>query len=1200
MIMDELMSGVRRRFSCSLPENLLKMKFTAILLLAAFLQVSAHGYAQNVSLNLKNVKLQKVFTEINRQTGFQFFFKDELLNKAGKVNIDVSNVKLEQALENCFKNLPITFSVVEKTIVVKERAVQAVEKPVQQTIANIIKGRITDSLGAPLEGATITVKESNKMTLSGKDGSFSIDAAPGQTLVISYVGYANVIFKVGSSNLVTIKLAAQSENLKSIAVVYTGYQALQKERSTGSFTTVSNDDIKNKSISMNVIDRLEGLVPGLSVNYGASNDKFLIRGLTTVQAARSPLVVVDGVPISDYASVATLVNPQDVETITVLRDATAASIWGAAAANGVIVIETKKGKTSSQPQKTKVQFNSFTTFRGRPDLEYFNMMSTPDFLKTSREIFSATDYAWAAVTNAVGAIPIIPPHERIQYDLSRGLISAAVANARFDSLAQFNNRDQINQYLTQPSMLVNNSLNFDGGSKFHTYYGSLAYTLDNNDSKTNLNRYQMNLRQNFVFTPAIKFDVITNIAYEKTKSFLLSDLPASNSNYLPYAMFADASGNPLSQAYLKRHQEFRTLSEAQSLVNLDYVPLQEPANTLNDRINFSARINAGLTIKLFKGLTYEGRAQYQRGTVEAYEYYNRNSYKVRDELVYFTRAATTPGGAPTYFLPTSGGHFMTQNNTAVSWTVRNQFNFDRTFASKHQVTAIAGTEIRSALNKLVQNYRRGYDFQTQTYALYNEDSLAVRGVVGPVNFLPSRTTNNILNSRPVTYGETDRRFLSGYANAAYTYNRKYTFNGSVRFDQSNLFGTDKSLQYRPIWSLGSAWNISKESFFKSDRINNLNLRVTYGLGGNAPNPGFGGPFDIVSASNVAYFSGLGIGYNVLVPRNEKIGWERTTTTNVGIDFAFFNNRLSGSVDVYNKYTTDLLGYQPADPTSGWSFAYNNLGDLKNQGVEIQLSTVNIASKKLRWTTDFTLAYNKNKIISLARANTLTAAGKVNASLLEGYPAYSVFAYNYGGLDANGNPFAFKANGKDTARRSGDLTIADPLHMGTTQPLWYGGITNNITYGQFTLSFLVVYNLGNVMRRDVNQFYTGRLTTNVPNYLAERWQKPGDETKTDVPRYTGNTAQNGLRFVNLYTQANTNVVSASYAKLRDMTLTYALPKVVSNKLSMSDCSVYAQLNNVMLWQNNDANIDPEYFNLSNGTRTSRMPSFYTIGIRTTFK
>jgi hypothetical protein len=212
----------------------------------------------------------------------------------------------------------------------------------------------------------------------------------------------------------------------------------------------------------------------------------------------------------------------------------------------------------------------------------------------------------------------------------------------------------------------------------------------------------------------------------------------------------------------------------------------------------------------------------------------------------------------------------------------------------------------------------------------------------------------------------------------------------------------------------------------------------------------------------------------------------------------------------------------------------------------------------------------------------------------------LFAYNYAGLDRFGNPVALKANGKDSARRSADFTIADPLYMGTTQPLWYGGITNNLTYGQFTLSFLVVYNFGNVMRRDVNQFFTGRLSTNVPIYLAERWQKPGDEQITNVPRYTGNTAQNGLRLLNIYTQANTHVMSAAYAKLRDMTLNYAIPTAVASKLSMSACSIYAQVNNVMLWRNNDANIDPEFFNLSSGTRTGRMPAFYTIGFRTTFK
>jgi TonB-linked SusC/RagA family outer membrane protein len=1182
-------------------QNLLTMKLTFIFLFSALMQVAALGYSQQVTLSFKNARLQQVFTEINRQTGHQFFYRDGLLDKVGKVSVNFKDIDLRVALERCFKDLPITFSLVENTIVVKE--IPKIDNPVlviEKQVLETIRGRVTDTSGAPLQGATVMVKETNKIAITDRDGAFSIDATPGQTLVVSFIGYSSGAYKVGSTDQALIQLAAQSQNLKSVALLYSGYQAVQKERSAGSYSTVNNDDIKNKTFSMNVVDRLEGLVPGLAVNYGSSNEKFLIRGLSTIQASRSPLIVVDGVPISDYASVATLVNPQDVESITVLRDATAASIWGSAAANGVIVIETKKGKTSSQPQKTRVQFNSFAAFRGRPDLDYFNMMSTGQFLSSSREIFSSTDYPWATVTNSIGAIPIIPPHERIQYDLSRGLINSATANSRFDSLARYNNRDQISEYLTQPSMLVNNNLSFDGGSKFHSYYGSFAYTLDKNDTKTDLNRYQFNLRQNFIFSPAIKLDLITNLAYEKTKSFLLSDLAGTNSNYLPYAMFADESGNPLSQAYLKRQEEFRATSEAQSLINLDYIPLTETSKTLNDRVNFSARINAGLTIKLFRGMNYEGRAQYQRATIDAYEYYNQNSYRVRNENVFFTKAAPTPGGAPTYYLPSRGGHFITQNNSSVAWTIRNQLSFDRVFAQKHQVTAIAGTEIRNNLNKGLQNFRRGYDFQTQTYSLYNEDSLAVRGVTAPVNFLPSRTTNNLLASTPVTYSENERRFLSAYSNAAYTFNKKYTLNGSIRFDQSNLFGTDRSLQYKPIWSLGGAWNLSKESFFNVDAVNNLNLRLTYGLGGNAPNPGFGGPYDIVRASNVAYFSGLGTGYTVIVPRNEKISWERTTTTNFGVDFSLFGNRLSGSVDVYKKSTTDLLGYQPADPTTGWSFAYNNLGDLENKGVEIQLNSTNISSKKFRWTTDLTLSYNENKIVSLKSASTLTATGKVNSLFVEGYSAYGLFAYNYLGLDANGNPVALKANGKDSARRTADLTVADPVYMGSTQPLWFGGITNNLSYGQFSLSFLIVYNFGNVMRRDVNQFYTGRLSSNVPVYFSDRWRKPGDEAFTDVPKYIGNTAQNGLRFVNLYTQANTNVVSAAYAKLRDMTLTYALPKSLAGKLSMSDCSIYTQVSNVMLWRKNNFDIDPEYFNLAQGIRNGRMPAFYTIGFRTTFK
>lgn len=1198
-----IMHGTQKALSSGKPDlffsKMFLKKCLPIFFLFILLQIGSSVYGQKVSLKVKNASLQQVFKEINAQTGRQFFFKDEILNNVGKLSLSVRNVPVEEVLTQCFRNSNLTFTIVDKTIVVKEK-VGINDKNFLQLQNLSIKGKVTDTSGNAVEGANVSVIETKKTVVTDGQGDFIIEGKPGQTLLISFVGYEAKTFSIVNSAPIRVSLVPVATSLKSIELVNTGYQRLPKERSTGSFATVNAERFQNKSISMNVIDRLEGLVPGISVNYGTGNDKFLIRGLSSIQGSRAPLIVIDGLPIADLNQVKSLVNPDDVESVTVLKDATAASIWGSAAANGVIVITTKKGKNSSGPQKINVRYNGFVSFKGIPDLDYYQMMNTSDFLNASKQVFSNVNYPWANAINAVGATPIIPPHERIQYDLARGIITQATADQRFDSLSKLNNRDQINQYLTQPSLLTNHSINVDGGSAFHTYYGSIAYTLDKSDTKTNLNRYLMNLRQVFTFSPSIKLDLISSLSYEKTDRFLLNSLPASNSNYLPYAMFADAAGNPLSQAYLKRMEEFRSSSELQSKINLDYVPLNDVNNTLNNQTSLSSRINAGLTVKLWKGLSYEGRALYQQTGLEGYEYYDQNAYRVRDERVFFAKAAAVAGGAPTYYLPSKGGHYATNNVTNKSWTVRNQLNFDRVFATKHQLNVIAGTEIRSDLSKSVQTYRRGYDFQTMTYALYNEDSLAVVGVTSPVNYLTGRTTNNLLTSKPVTYTEVERRFFSGYSNMAYTYDKKYSLNSSIRFDQSNLFGTNKSLQYKPIWSIGGAWNVSRESFFKVDAINNLNLRLTYGLAGNAPNPGYAGPFDIVSASNPAYFSGLGIGYTILVPRNENIRWERTATVNGGVDFAILNNKISGSVDVYKKMTTDLLGYQPVDPTSGWSYAYNNLGDLENKGVEIQLNTENISRKNFKWNTILTLSYNKNKINNLKTASPLTTSVKSNAQFVEGYSAYSVFAYDYKGLDYKGDPYAFKTNGTDTARRLADITVNDLLYMGTTQPLWFGGITNIVSYKQFSLSFLVVYNLGNVMRRDVNQFFTGRLSNNIPVYFKDRWIKPGDEARTDIPKYEGNTALNGLRYVNIYTQANTNVVSAAYAKLRDMTLAYAVPKNVLSKLNMSDAQVYVQANNIMLWRKNTFNIDPEYYNLNSGTRTSAMPAFYTIGFRTTLK
>lgn len=1176
------------------------MKLFISLMLVFCLQAGANGFSQTVTLTLKNAGLEQVFKEINRQTGYEFFYKDELLKKAGRMDIEWRRMPIDQALAACFEKLPLSYSIIDRTIVVREKTAPVTPSP-GQPAADPVRGRVTDAEGKPLVGATVSVKNGRASTMTDADGAFSLEAEPGQTLVVSFVGYTatEVAIRQGMPPL-RIVLSATVSELNAVALVSTGYQQLPRERSAGSFATVAGESFRSKSISMNLIDRLEGLVPGLAVGYGRSSDRFLFRGLTSVNADRSPLFVVDGVPIYDLNALTTLVNPEDVETVNVLRDATAASIWGAAAANGVVVVTTKKGKMSSTPRKVQVNYTGFASLRGSPDRDYYNLMSSGQLVAGGRQIFDVVAYPWATVTTASSSnnLPVVAPHEQVLYDLSRNLITGSLADQRLDSLSRLDNSGGVTDLLYRNSMLSNHSLNVNGGSAFHSYYGSLSYTSDQGYNRSSLDRYQVNLRQDFTLSKSVRFDITANMAYEQGSRFLLPDFPGTVSTLLPYAMLSDAGGKPLSMAYLLRHDPFRALSETQSRIDLDYVPLLENAYTRNRATQMSARLNAGLSVRLAKGLSYEGRAQYQRGAVDNYEYYSQNSYRVRNERVFFTQPPAAAGALPTYFLPTTGGHYLTQNQTLLAWTVRNQLAYENSFRKLHQLSALAGTEARMNLFSTLGTFKRGYDFQTQSFGYVDELALGSTGVANPVNFLPSRTIN-VLTVNQHSYGETDRRFFSLYGNLAYTYDRRYTLNASVRMDQSNLFGSDPSVQYRPIWSIGAAWNIARESFFTSDWVKTLKLRMTHGLAGNAPIPGQGGPYDIVGARNNAIFAGLGTGYVLFTPKNDLLTWERTATTNIGLDFGLFDNRLSGSIDAYDKRTSNLLGFVPIDPTTGFSYAYDNLGSLENKGVELQLNTLNLKSGKLEWRTTATLSYNRNKITELKRNIVLTQSNKISGTQMEGYSAYPIFGYNYIGLDAAGNPLALNAT-RDTVRLATQLKVDDPMYAGTTQPLWYGGITNQVSYRNFSLSFLIVYNLGHMMRRDVNRFYTGRLLNNMPVYFNDRWKSPGDEARTDVPKYIANTATNtSTRNTAFYTSAFRNIESASYVRLRDLTLNYALPADLVRKLSMGELSVYAQVNNILLWTKNRHGIDPEYFDLQAGTRTDRMPAFYTFGVRAAF-
>jgi len=1160
-------------------------------LVSFFLSSFQDGFSQNITLKFKDTPLKTVLKEIQKQSDYRFVYNDNLVNANALITVDVSAQNINTVLDEILVKNNIGYRISGKQILLS---------PKQQTSENtlhkggVVVGFVKDPDGNPLPGVNVQLNNTKTFATTDVSGKFEIKSnAPGDIINLSMIGMKRIALVTDDRKEYYIILEEDAIQLENVVV--TGYQTLSRERSSGSFSVVKNSALESKTASMNVVDRLEGLIPGLSVNMSAGGEKFLMRGLTSINAAKSPLVVIDGVP-SSYDAVSSLVNPNDVESITFLKDATAASIWGASAANGVINITTKVGK--AQVRKPKVSYNSFISFKGKPVYEYQKMMSSEEFADAAKEVFSVTDYPWNTVTSSSSSArnPVIYPHEKILYDLSRGLISQSVANSRVDSLKSLNNREQLEDFLTRNSVLTNHSLSFSGGSDFHTYYGSYAYTGNTNYDKSSTSKHQINLRQDFKFTKDIKLDITANLAYETGEQFLVTDLPASFNNYLPYAMFADETGTPLSQAYLKRYEPFRKDAEQKSQLNLDYIPLLENNYTQNGTTALTARINAGLNINLFEGLQYQGKFQFQKGYVKSYNYYNKNSYKVRDELVYFTVAPASSTALPTYYLPTTGGHYQTNNTSNTAWTVRNQLLFDKTFGEKHQITSLAGTEVRGDLSVVHNTYRRGFDMQTQTYSPYDERALSTTGVSSPVILIGSTSTNT-LPAKSETFGEYDTRFFSLYANAAYTYNKRYTFNGSVRMDQSNLFGSNKSTQFKPIWSLGASWNISKEDFCKIDAINNLNVRLTYGFGGNSPAPGSGGPFDILLPSNNANFTE--IGYFVALPANAGLSWERTSTTNLGVDFSILKNRISGSVDLYKKRTEDLLGYIPLDPTTGWYYAYGNLGKIRNDGFELMLNTVNISTKTFQWNTVFTLSYNENKLEELKRNTALGFSNMINEQFIEGYPAYSLFGFDYIGLNGSGNPVARKADGGE-ATLSSHFSINDPVFKGVAQPKWFGGMTNEFTYKGFSLSALVVYNLGHSMRRDVNSVYSDRITTNLPQSFNDRWRVAGDEANTNVPKYIANSStSNSQRYLSIYTKAAQNIISASYAKLRDLTLSYMIPKNLANKILMENLTIYGQVNNILLWKNNNFDIDPEYYNLRQGTRADKMPPFVTIGVKVNF-
>ncbi|WP_285009308.1 SusC/RagA family TonB-linked outer membrane protein [Pedobacter faecalis] len=1158
----------------------------------------------------KEVQLVSIFQVIKEQTRYNVFAAKDLLKTTQPVTVAARKMPLSDFLNLILRNQNLSYEISNKTIFLKAQPARPPADPSGKGAA-AISGSVKNTNGAPVSNANVVLEPSGQKGITNEKGEYLFEnlSQGFYTVKVSCMGYGTnekeAYVSAATRLYVDFVLNESSAQLKEV-VINTGYQTFSAGRGAGAYAKPDLKTLKDRTTSMNILQRLDGLVPGLTVNNApsASGNPILIRGLTSINSNKSPLVVVDGVPLDNINSI----NPQDVDDITVLKDASAASIWGARAANGVIVITTRKG---IRGEKLAISYDGFANFQGKPDLDYYPVLGSAEFIQAARDIFRPDLYPWNTVSGYTGLASVgVPPHNVILYNQQRGLISEAQANASLDSLAAINNLSQIRDIWYRPAMLTNHTVSLQGGGKSYGIYGSLAYTgTQSNRPEEKNNGYKINIKQDYNLNKYIDVFLITDLTNVRSSS--PRNIEVDN-RFLPYQLFRDAQGNSISIPYVKHLSEAnRQLFEQRSGLSLNYNPLDERDFGYTSADMLAARITGGLNARIVDGLSFSGVYGYFKTSDKSRSYDDSRSYLVRSEAAQFTVAPAAPGQLPTYHLPVDGGRYALLNISQNNWTIRNQLAYDRDWADrKHQLSLLAGQEVQEQLLENNQTLTRGYNELLQTYPAI--DYLRLSGTGVPNTVMPNSGTRSVLGAwRPFTETESRVRFLSYYGTMNYTYLNRYTLNSSLRLDQSNLFGKDRSSQNKPVWSIGGRWDLREEAFMSESIFNNLSLRVSYGLTGNSPVPGTAASYDILNARSGSALPG-NTGLSITTPANAALSWESSRTFNAGVDFGILQgNRLSGSVDFYSKRTDNLIGQMEVNPLSGYNTVIGNFGDMQNTGVEVSGRSVNISSDRFRWVSQLALAYNHNEITRLNQPVLIsTGTQKASTIYLAGHSAFAVFAYDFDGLDNLGDPQIRLQSGEVTKERN----VAKPedvLYMGTFQPVWNGGLSNIFTFGNLELAANMVYNFGNVMRRDVNSFYSGNglinmtannamqngdlrfRSGNVHAEFADRWKQPGDEQHTNVPSWIAvNSLNSSRRDTRYYTQGDVNVVDAAFVKLRDVSLAYNLPQTLVSKAGLSGVRLRLQLSNVMLWKANKDGIDPEFHDAPGGSLAGE----YAGGIR----
>ena len=1098
---------------------LLSMKLTILLLFIAILHVNAGSFAQkNITLSEKNASLQKVLKAIKNQSGYNVFFIQSDLKKANTVSIDVKDMPLAEALNQCFKNQPLTYSIQANTIVVKERPVNIVpaNKPEQSAPVNKVIdviGTILDEIGKGIPGASIKVKGKEQGTMSDESGNFKLTGvADDATLVISYLGYQTK--EVKASATVKVTMVPQSNDLNEVVVVAYGTQ--KKSSLTGAIATITPKQLKERPVT-SIQNALQGISPGLTILQrpgdvsasATSNTGVNIRGRSSLAGAGTPLYIIDGIPASsqEFASL----NPNDISGMSVLKDASSAALYGSRAANGVIMVTTKRGGGD----KATIEFNA--NYGWQSPTRIAKYLGSVDYTTLYNE----------ALTN-VGRNPIYTP---AQIELYR--------NGSQPDL--YPNTDWYKEVLRESAPLGDVNLNINSPGKITNSYLGLSYlTQESLIPNKDQDRFSAKLNtETKVIENILK--VGTNISFINQAFNRLGNLSWTELNRsLPTTVFRQSNGQWGSV-------NNGTVASS-SIPYRNQARLVEEAGKGSDRNNL-LQTAANATLTPLKGLSING--------LVSLKFTNNNSTAFNNTMTPINNFLT---GNP---IPLPAG-VGTQNDLREYWVKRKELliqgtaDYERTFG-KHYGKLTLGASQESNVFRQAFVGRRNFpnnDLSTIINGSTNGEDI----VADPDGVLANNTTAE----------EWAMRSMFGRFN--YTFNEKYLLELNARIDYSSRFREDVRRAFFPSFSAG--WIVSKENFMKDiSWIDNLKIRGSYGSLGNQDVVAVGNYFNRLNSGYQYSFEGTAQGGIW-----QKDGswptttWEKVYMTDFGADMTFFKGKLEITTDYYIKDTKDLLLRNTALATYPLTVPFTNSASTRNTGFELAINHNNKIGKDLTFSIGGNLSLIKSKITKIgADGNDNFPTGDPsfpdNSQIQRlGESIGSFYGYIADGLFVSNAEVASHAF-QDTRTRAGDIkyrdlngdnviNAADRTIIGNNVPFINYGFNLSAAYKGFDFNILT-YGVAKVKtylgQEASTPFFNG---ANAKVQLLNRWTKENPDPNADFPR-TLLTADGGH---NIDNYSSFWLFNGAYFRVRGITLGYTLPQNAIKKIGLSKLRIYGTANN----------------------------------------